>query len=285
MDYREQFFVKPGRKLRLDAIDPAFKGRDQTEEAAAQEMEHHLHRLSHLQVLLSAQRQHSVLIVLQALDAGGKDGTIKHVFAALNPQGVSVTSFKAPTLDELDHDFLWRVHPHVPGKGQIAIFNRSHYEDVLVTRVHNWINKATWRERYVLIRHFEDGLVAVGTRILKFFLYISPEEQLSRFEQRLNDPTRNWKISESDYRERELWPAYMKAYEEMLGQTSTHRSPWYVIPANHKWFRNVAVSHIVAETLEDLHLVFPEPTVDLADIRQKYHQAIELQQQEAARGG
>jgi PPK2 family polyphosphate:nucleotide phosphotransferase len=211
--------------------------------------------------------------VLQALDAGGKDGTIKHVFGAFNPQGATVTGFKAPTPAELEHDFLWRVHPHAPGRGQIAIFNRSHYEDVLVTRVHKLIDKNTWIERYALIRNFERGLVDNGTQVLKFFLYISPEEQLRRFAQRIDDPMRNWKISESDYAERKYWDDYIEAFEDVLSATSTRHTPWYVIPANHKWFRNLAVSQIVAETLEGLHMSFPMASVDLTEIRRRFHEA------------
>ena len=278
MEYRDLFVVEPDQKLRLNKMDPDFKGHHETEESAASATAYYLEKLHQLQALLSAQKEHSALIVLQALDAGGKDGTIKHVFDAFNPQGASVTSFRVPTPIELEHDFLWRVHSHAPGKGQIAIFNRSHYEDVLVTRVHRQIDKDTWKERCALIRHFERGLALSGTLILKFFLHISPAEQLARFEQRLNDPTRNWKISESDYAERELWDDYTEAFEETLSETSTHRAPWYVIPANHKWFRNLAVSQIVAETLEELDLAFPEPTVDLADIRLRYHHALDIEQ-------
>jgi PPK2 family polyphosphate:nucleotide phosphotransferase len=205
-------------------------------------LEHYRQKLGQMQTLLYAERKHGILIVLQALDAGGKDGTVNHVFAAFNPQGASVTGFKQPTPLELAHDFLWRVHPHAPPKGWVSIFNRSHYEDVLVTRVHKLINKATWTARYDRIRDFETELFESQTRILKFFLHISKEEQLSRFEQRLDDPTRNWKISESDYSERELWDDYVAAFEDALSATSTHHAPWYVIPSNHKWFRNLAVS-------------------------------------------
>src|SRR5208283_5241415 len=226
------------------------------------------------QTLLYAEHKHSALVVLQALDAGGKDGTIKHVFSALNPEGVHVASFKQPTPPELAHDFLWRIHPHAPGKGEIAIFNRSHYEDVLVTRVHKLIDKRTWTERYKRIREFEALLIENGTTIIKFFLHISKEEQLARFAQRLDDPHRNWKISESDYSERELWDKYIQAFEDAMSATSTKDAPWYVIPSNHKWFRNLAVSQIMADTMEDLKLAYPKPTVDLDDIRRKYHAAV-----------
>ena len=210
MDYRKQMIVKPGQMLRLKDVDPAFKGRHETREAAAPELE----RYRQLQGLLYAEKKHSVLIVLQAMDAGGKGGTIKHVFGALNPQGASVASFKQPTPIELDHDFLWRVHPHAPPKGWVAIFNRSHYEDVLIARVHKLVDKPTWTARYDRIRSFESGLRECGTSIIKFFLHISKEEQLARFARRLDDPTRNWKIGEFDYAERALWDDYMEAYED-----------------------------------------------------------------------
>ena len=231
-------------------------------------------KLFRQQALLHAEHKYSILVVLQALDAGGKDGTIKHVFAALNPQGVSVAAFKQPTSAELAHDFLWRVHPHAPGDGEIVIFNRSHYEDVLVTRVHKLIDKATWTARYQRIRDFEALLAQNGTTILKFFLNISKEEQLARFAQRLDDPHRNWKISESDYSERALWDDYVEAFEDAIQATSTKEAPWYIIPSNHKWFRNLAVSQIMADTMEELKLSFPPPSVDLAAIRRKYHAAL-----------
>ncbi len=275
MDYRKQMFVNPGQKLRLKDVDPAFKGGHETHELAAQELERYQQKLGQLQALLYAEKKHSVLIVLQALDAGGKDGTVNHVFAAFNPQGTSVAVFKQPTPIELDHDFLWRVHPHAPPKGWVAIFNRSHYEDVLVTRVHKLVDKSTWTARYDRIRSFELGLRESGTTIVKFFLHISKKEQLARFAQRLDDPARNWKISESDYAERALWDDYMEAFEDALAATSTREAPWYVIPANHKWFRNLAVSRIVADSMEELGMAFPKPTVDLTDIRRKYHAAAE----------
>jgi PPK2 family polyphosphate:nucleotide phosphotransferase len=278
MDYRERFRVSSKHGVRLRDVDPGYTGHQESAASAAQEIEHHLERLRDLQAMLSAQQQHSVLLVLQAMDAGGKDGTIKHVFGAFNPQGATVTAFKVPTPEELAHDFLWRVHPHTPARGQIAIFNRSHYEDVLVARVHGLMRKAARKERYALIRSFERGLVANGTLVLKFFLHISAREQLERFEQRLVDPLRNWKISESDYTERERWDAYLEAFEDALNATSTADAPWYVIPSDHKWFRNLAVSQIVADAMEDLHLSFPPPSIDLAEIRMKYHQALEKQQ-------
>jgi PPK2 family polyphosphate:nucleotide phosphotransferase len=210
---------------------------------------------------------------LQALDAAGKDGTVNHVLSVLNPQGATAVGFMKPTPGELDHDFLWRVHPHVPRKGGIAIFNRSHYEDVLVTRVHKLIDKATCLERYRRIRQFEELLIENGTHILKFYLHISKEEQLARFAERLEDPARNWKISESDYAERSYWDDYVAAFEDAMMATSTKDSPWFVIPANHKWFRNLAVSQIIAEMMEGLRMSYPKPTVDLTEIRRRYHAA------------
>ncbi len=275
MDYRKQFRVKPGQKLKLNKLDPAYEAKPASEAEAKQETERFLKELARQQTLLYAEHKHSVLIVLQAMDAGGKDGTIKHVFSGVNPQGIHVARYNQPTPVESAHDFLWRVHPHAPANGEIAIFNRSHYEDVLVTRVHKLINKATWTERYRNIRDFEALLIEKKTKILKFFLHISKEEQLARFAQRLDDPGRNWKISESDYSEREFWDDYVEAYEDAIRATSTDQAPWYVIPSNHKWFRNLAVSQIVADSVADLRLAFPPPSVNLADIRRKYHAAVE----------
>jgi PPK2 family polyphosphate:nucleotide phosphotransferase len=275
MDYRKEFLVEPGAKLKLKKIDPSYKGKHESQEAAKQETETFRKKLADQQTLLYAENKHAILVVLQALDAGGKDGTIKHVFTALNPQGVTVVPFKQPTPLEKAHDFLWRVHPHAPPKGHITIFNRSHYEDVLVPAVHKLIDKAECLAREEQIRNFESLLADNGTTILKFFLHISKEEQLARFAQRLDDPNKNWKISESDYSERELWDAYVDAFEDGIPTTSTKKAPWYVIPSNHKWFRNLAVSQIMADTMEELKLAFPPPSVDLADIRRKYHAALE----------
>ena len=274
MDYRKQFRVKPGQKLRLNKLDPAYAGKHESEAEAKEETEHCLKKLARQQDLLYAEHKHSVLVVLQAMDAGGKDGTIKHVFSGVNPQGVAVASFKQPTSVELAHDFLWRVHAQAPRAGEIVIFNRSHYEDVLVTRVHKLIDKQTCARRYKHICDFEGLLAKSGTTILKFFLHISKEEQLARFAQRLDDPARNWKISESDYSERKLWDDYIDAFEDAMRATSTDEAPWYVIPSNHKWFRNLAVSQIIADAMADLDLAFPPPSVNLAEIRRKYHAAL-----------
>ncbi len=274
MDFRKEFIVEPGSKVKLSKLDAAYQAKHLSRAHAAHETERYCARLAKQQYLLYSEKKHSLLIVLQALDAGGKDGTVNHVMASMNPQGTKVTGFKEPTAEELRHDFLWRVHPHAPGEGSIAIFNRSHYEDVLVVRVHKLVPKKEWSARYDLINDFEDLLYRENnTHIIKFFLHITPEEQLERFRQRLDDPARNWKISESDYKEREYWDAYEKAYEDVFHKTSKKHAPWYIIPANHKWFRNLAVSQIVAATMEDLGMQLPKPTVDLQRIRQEYHQA------------
>ena len=257
MDYRKQFRVKPGQRVRLNKLDPAYAGKHESEADAKEDAEHYLKKLARQQDLLYAEHKHSVLIVLQAMDAGGKDGTIKHVFSGVNPQGVGVASFKQPTAVELAHDFLWRVHAQAPRGGEIVIFNRSHYEDVLITRVHKLIDKATCARRYQHICDFEALLAESGTTILKFFLHISKEEQLARFAQRLDDPARNWKISESDYSERKLWDDYIDAFEDAMRATSTDEAPWYVIPSNHKWFRNLAVSQIIADAMADLRPRLP----------------------------
>ncbi|HET9233092.1 MAG TPA: PPK2 family polyphosphate kinase, partial [Candidatus Eisenbacteria bacterium] len=216
----------------------------------------------------------------QALDAGGKDGTIRHVFGPMNPLSTRVHAFKVPSAEELAHDFLWRVHARVPVRGEVVIFNRSHYEDVLVVRVHELVPKSVWSKRYDLISDFERGLVENDTRVLKFFLHISKEEQLKRFRKRLEDPERQWKIAEADYDEREYWDDYQKAYEDALSRTSTDHAPWFVIPADHKWFRNLVVSHIMREAMESMNVQLPETKVDLKEIRRKYHALVAEQQRE-----
>lgn len=227
-----------------------------------------------LQFQLYAENKQSLLIVLQGLDAAGKDGTIKHVLGMMNPQGCTVTGFKQPTTLELRHDFLWRIHQHSPAQGEVAIFNRSHYEDVLVARVHQLCPKAQIDLRYDQINHFESLLTTQSkTQVIKFFLHISPEEQLARFAARLEDPTKNWKISTSDYIERESWDAYQEAYKLVLEKTNTPTAPWYVIPSDNKWYRNYAVASIVLETLEAMAPKLPKPTVDITQIRTEYHKA------------
>jgi len=284
MDYRKKFIVEPGTKVKLSKIDPAYNGKHLSEDDAQAETDQHCQRLRELQYLLYASKTHALLIVLQAMDAGGKDGTIGHVMSAMNPQGTFVAAFKEPTALELQHDFLWREHTHAPAKGTVTIFNRSHYESVLVERVHKLVPKETWSERYKLINDFEQLLYRQSnTQIIKFFLHISPEEQLERFKQRLDDPTRNWKISESDYAERESWDDYRKAYQDVFARTSTKHAPWYIIPSNHKWFRNLAVSQIVAATMEAMGMQLPKPTVDLEMIREQYHKAVKKENGQPAK--
>ena len=220
-----------------------------------------------LQERLYAENAQSLLIVLQAIDAGGKDGTIKHVFKGVNAQGTRVTSFKQPSEDELEHDFLWRVHKVTPGKGEIAIWNRSHYEDVLVVRVHDLVPEDVWRRRYGVINDFEHELSVARTRIVKFFLHISKEEQAERFQDRLDQPDKRWKFSKADLAERERWGDDQAAFEEAITRTSTAEAPWYVVPADHKWYRNWAVLSVLVDTLRDIDPQYPDPEADLAGVR------------------
>jgi PPK2 family polyphosphate:nucleotide phosphotransferase len=274
MDYRKKFIVAPDKKLRLSEIDPADTPDQKSETGAADLIEEYRRKLADLQTLLYAENKRALLIVLQAMDAGGKDGTISHVMRAMNPQGVSVARFEAPTPEEKTHDFLWRVHQKAPRYGQVGVFNRSHYEEVLITRVHKLIDKGTCKSRYRQICDFEAALTENGTHIIKFFLHISKAEQLARFAQRLDAPQRNWKISESDYTERDYWNDYVEAYEDALVATSTEDAPWFVIPSNHKWFRNLAISQIIAQTMTDFGMEYRKPGVDLAKIRRDYHTAV-----------
>lgn len=223
-------------------------------------------RLEAAQELLWAEDQHKVLAVIQATDTGGKDGTIRHVFDGVNPQGVRVASFKKPTEDELAHDYLWRVHKHTPSSGEMVIFNRSHYEDVLVVRVHDYVPEAQWRRRYRHIREFEQLLADEGTTIVKFFLHISKAEQAERLQARLDTPEKTWKFSTSDIEERKHWDSYQAAFTDMLAETSTEQAPWYVIPADRKWFRNLLISRIMVDTFESLDMQWPDPEPGLANI-------------------
>lgn len=273
MDYRKKLIVKPGSKVQLSKLDPAWHGTHGCEKEAAEDIAKHLSTIAGHQRLLYGQKQHALLIVLQGIDAAGRDGVCWHVIKGMNPQGVSVTGFKQPTPQERAHDFLWRVHPHTPGLGQVAVFNRSHYEDVLVVRVHKLAPKSVWATRYDRINEFEQLLHESGVTIIKFFLMISPEEQLKRFGERLDDAMRQWKISDSDYTERALWDDYIGAYKAMLDKCSTAHAPWYILPSNNKWFRNLAASQIIAATLQDLHMQLPAPTVDIETIRAQYHSA------------
>ena len=260
---KKRWMVKPGGKVDLDRIDPASSGGLKGGRAEANAaLDSHLEKLSQLQDRLWAEASRSLLVVLQGIDASGKDGTIKHVFQGVNPQATRVTSFKEPTKEELAHDFLWRVHRAMPRAGEIGIFNRSQYEDVLVVRVHKLVPKDVWKARYDEINRFERNLAENDVKILKFFLHISKEEQKKRLDDRLHDPRKKWKLSKADGKERKLWDDYVAAYEAMLHHCSTEYAPWFIIPSDHKWFRNLAVSRIIVETLEGFDMHFPQSPED-----------------------
>ena len=271
-DYRKQFRVEPGTQVRLKDWDPQYSDDHEKKKHALLEIEDCRQRLDDLQYRLYAEGKSSLLICLQALDAGGKDGVVRHVIASMNPQGCRVASFKQPSAEELAHDFLWRIERQCPARGEVVIFNRSQYEDILIVRVHDLVPKKVWSRRYEQINEFERRLAAGGTHILKFFLNISKDEQLRRFGQRLDDPARQWKISDGDYAERAYWADYQEAYEAALTQCSTDAAPWYVIPSDHKWFRDLSISRILVETMEKMDIELPKPTVDIAAIRRKYHE-------------
>jgi PPK2 family polyphosphate:nucleotide phosphotransferase len=261
----DKFHPKPGSKLRLKQIDPDEHG-DYDKQQAVEETAANQKRIEEFQQKLYAQGAQALLIVLQAMDTGGKDGTIRKVFEGVNPQGVQVTSFKAPTADELAHDFLWRVHRYTPPKGYIGIFNRSHYEDVLIVRVNKLVPDNVWEARYDHINNFERLLAESGTRILKFYLHISKDEQKERLQSRLDNPDKNWKFERGDLAVRERWDDYMDAYQDAITRCNTDYAPWYVIPANHKWFRDLVVSRIIADTLQDMKPVFPKPEAGLDQV-------------------
>jgi PPK2 family polyphosphate:nucleotide phosphotransferase len=254
--------VEPDSKFKLSRFDP-----DDTHGVSKRHAIHalpkHVEKLAELHDLLYAEHKRALLIILQGMDASGKDGTIKHVMSGVNPQGCSVTSFKQPSTRELDHDFLWRIHSAVPGKGDIGIFNRSQYEDVLIARVHQLVPTDVWKQRYDQINAFEKILTENNVHILKFFLHISSKEQEKRFNERLSDPRKNWKASAADFKEREYWDKYQAAYEDAIAKCSTKAAPWCVIPADHKWFRNFAVAEIIVRTLESFKMRYPS-----ADVKQ-----------------
>jgi PPK2 family polyphosphate:nucleotide phosphotransferase len=254
----------PGKRIDLDSIDPADTGSIRDKEESEKLEARWLERLFDLQAHLSAEAGQALLIVLQGLDASGKDGTIQHVFAGVNPQACQVHSFKVPTPLELAHDFLWRVHAACPPRGVIGIFNRSHYEDVLAVRVEKLLPEKLWRQRYGQINEFERILDACGTRIVKFYLHVSKKEQRVRIAERLDDPSRNWKFSQSDLAARQKWKAYRAAYNDALTQCNTEWAPWHIVPADRKWYRNLVIAETVTKTLEDMHPPYPKPKLDLA---------------------
>jgi PPK2 family polyphosphate:nucleotide phosphotransferase len=258
--------VKPDTVVSLKDFDPDDTGDYEESEAAEQELKDRVEELGELQALLYAENRRAMLIVLQGMDTSGKDGTIRNVMAGMSPLGVQVKAFKAPNEDELAHDFLWRVHRATPRKGYIGIFNRSHYEDVLVVRVHKLVPREVWEARFQQINQFEKMLTENNVIILKFFLHISKGEQKKRLEQRLLDPTRHWKFSMQDIEERRFWADYRKAYEDVLTRCSTKWAPWHIIPANRKWYRNLLVAQIIADTMKGLHLRYPKPSIDLSKV-------------------
>ncbi|MHC1784874.1 MAG: polyphosphate kinase 2 family protein [Anaerolineaceae bacterium] len=264
----EEYRIESDRKVSLKNYDPDDMGEwKDKKEKAQEELLKLCVEIGELQEILFAEHKHKVLIVFQAMDTGGKDGTIRSVFSCVNPQGVNVISFKVPSALELDHDYLWRVHASVPGKGQMTIFNRSHYEDVLVVRVHKLVPKEVWKKRYDQIREFEKTLAEEGTTIIKFFLHITREEQKERLLERIDIMEKRWKFNPGDLEERKLWEDYMEAYEDALSETSTERAPWYVIPANRNWYRNLCVARIIANHLRDLKMEYPSVVPDIEKYR------------------
>ena len=260
--------VEAGQRIKLKDIDANDTGRFKNKHDVNGLLAQNIERMAELQHMLYAQGKHALLIVLQALDAGGKDGTIRRIMSGVNPQGVRVTSFKKPTDEELAHDFLWRIHKAAPPRGMIGIFNRSHYEDVLVVRVHNLVPKKVWEARYEHINNFERLLAGDGeVTILKFYLHISKDEQKERLQARLEQPHKRWKFDPGDLDERALWDDYMKAYEAVFARCSTKTAPWYIVPANKKWYRNLVISETIVKTLEGMKLKFPDPIAGLDKLR------------------
>jgi PPK2 family polyphosphate:nucleotide phosphotransferase len=264
----QKYRVRAGQTIDLGGFDPSDTslvpgGKSEAAEKSATIKA----RLAELQELLYAEHRRKVLIVLQGMDTSGKDGTVRHVMAGFNPSGTRVVSFRVPSQAELEHDYLWRVHREVPGMGEIVVFNRSHYEDVLVVRVHSLVPKAVWKKRYDQIRAFEQMLQEEGTVMLKFFLHISKEEQRKRLQARVDDPTKRWKFQHGDLEERKLWTDYQRAYEDALSSTSTEENPWYIIPANRKWYRNYLVGSILTNALEKLNMKYPEVELTGVEVR------------------
>lgn len=259
----KNYQVKPGNKLRLSQCDPddtgSYEKNGQGKEKSKAVTKKLTDKLSELQERLYANSTRALLIVLQGMDTSGKDGTIKHVMSGVNPQGCKVVTFKTPSAEELGHDFLWRVHQKAPAKGQIGIFNRSHYEDVLITRVHGLLSDKVIKQRFNQIKEFEELLSESGTVILKFFLHISKDEQKNRLEERINNPQKRWKFSEADLEERKFWGNYIEAFETMMAATSIESAPWHIVPANHKWFRNLIIAGHVVTALEEMKLKTPPP--------------------------
>ncbi len=266
----KEFVVKESKEISLKDFNPSYTGKynANNKKAAAKRLERNKAKMAELQDKLYAHDRHSILIIFQAMDAAGKDSSIKHVMSGLNPQGTQVFSFKQPSKEELDHDYLWRTTKALPERGRIGIFNRSYYEEVLVVKVHNLvkyqkipeelIDKNIWKNRYRQIRNFEDHIYKNGTTIIKFFLHLSKDEQKRRFLKRLDTPSKNWKFSAADLKERNLWDKYQKCYEEAINKTSTKNSPWYIVPADNKWFTRLVVSEVIVQTLKKLKMEYPK---------------------------
>ncbi len=273
-DFIKAHVVAAGKDIRLKSIKTKetgpFDGKADAQAFTAEMVD----KIRELQYRMYVEHQQSLLIVLQAPDAAGKDGLIRKVLGQMNPQGCRTYPFKAPSKEELAHDFLWRVHKCTPGKGKVSIFNRSHYEDVLVVRVEDLVPKKVWSQRYEIINDFESALVASGTRILKFYLHISPEEQLERFKKRLDNPEKHWKLNPGDYAARDRWNDYRKAYEDAISKCCKKNAPWFVIPADHKWYRDASVAGIVYQTLKEMDPQMPKPDVDLEEIQMLYEREL-----------
>jgi len=272
----DSYRVAPGTQVDLTKFTTYFDG-DLSKHDGKAQLKDQNKILRDLQELLYAEHRQKLLVVLQGIDTSGKDSTIRHVFGDVNPQGTQVVNFKVPTRKELDHDYLWRVHPHTPGSGEIVIFNRSHYEDVLVVRVHDLVPKSVWEKRYDHINEFERLLADEGTTILKFFLHVSKKEQAERFLARLDRPHKRWKFNPDDLAEREHWEDYTAAYEDMLSKTSTAQAPWFVVPSDRKWYRNLVVSSVIIDKLQSLEMRFPAEVPDIDAFRSRLAEMIDGQ--------
>ena len=261
------YLVKSGEKVNLAEWDPndtgEFMGNKKQARAETRQINK---RLQKLQDLLYAEHKHKILVILQGMDTSGKDGAIRHVFSGVNPQGLRVANFKEPTQEEQEHDFLWRVHQRVPAQGELVVFNRSHYEEVLIVRVHKLVPQTVWKKRYDQINDFESMLAETGTTILKFFQYIDKDEQKKRLQARLDNPNKHWKFQRDDLKDRKLWPDYIRAYEDVLNKTSTDQAPWFIVPANHKWYRDWLITKTLVERLDRLGMKYPEPSQSLEGI-------------------
>ena len=265
-DITNKLMVIEGKKINLQKLSPDYDFSINEKKAEYILKQSLKKRMSDLQYRLYAERKKALLIVFQGIDTSGKDSTIRHVISAFNPQSCTVKAFKEPTTEDLSHDFLWRIHKSAPAKGEIVIFNRSHYEDIVQPRVHKIIHKSIWSQRYEHINAFEKCLSDSSIKIIKFFLHISKEEQRKRLEERLNDPSKCWKVSESDIKDRKFWSSYTVAYQDIIKRCSNTWAPWYIIPANKKWFRNLAVGLIIVDTLERMKSKFPQPAINLSKI-------------------